>query len=989
MYLKTLGAMTLEGSSFHRPKALLLLAYLTLEGPKPRSYLADLFFMEASDRMNSLSSVVSHFRQKAPGAMEVDNKKVWTSIGCDATELLALTDAKHFEKCLDLYGGAFAVDYRQELSEELEEWVYSTREILAVKARNTFIALGEREASKGNFSQAAALAEKAYRLKEAELEPDDFTRLYTLLYAGGSPLAAEVRKEAESFEIPLEISREKAKAQLSETTEVVHDIPNNLPPAKTSFVGRDGELIEIAQQLAKEDCRLLTLHGMGGIGKSRTALEVAYHQLRQGVFKDGIFFIALDALTSAEMIPSAIAEALDVEMQGLDDVVTQVKTDIGKKKLLLILDNFEHLMAGATLASDLLAVCPELKMIVTTREVLKLEEEWVKDLEGLQYPQSTTMLLEEAQHYEAIRLFSQRAKRAVLEFSPNEDNMATIIEICQLVEGAPLALELAATWVRVMTLEDIAKEIKSNLSFLENQSRNVYERHQSIRAVFEHSWKLLTSKEQDVFRKLSVFVGSFSRQAAAEVAGATLPTLVGLVNKSLLRPMQNGRYSRHFLIYEFSQEKLKETPDEFVQTRQNHANFYLHFLSSQSEAILGAEQKHVLEGLDFEIDNIYAAWSQFFESKDSEQLQQAIHTLGDFLSMKGRAKEGINLFSSALGFVKRSDKSNVLVLASLNERIAFLCREVGNLVRSRDHAEKSLSLLENTPYIVKYGLVLRILAGICRRQGDLVKAKVLYEKELEIYRGENNLLAQGTTLNNLGFLYTQLGQYAEAEICLLESIIIARQFASLGGLVLDLHSLAALYLLMSKPIEAEAALKESLDIAQNIDYVSHIPFLLNELGKAVYQQGKKEEANHYLHDALRQAKNTKNETALLSILTTLAMIKIDLNDLLYVENYLVQALSIGKKLDDKSEISFCLLETSKYFIKQGKIELGLQLATSIANSSVAWKAVRDQAQELLDLNNTVTTFPAFPEIQLPNPSTELEKMIIETLLETPLAVSSS
>jgi predicted ATPase len=995
MKLQTLGGLQLAGTGFTGQKLLLLLAYLAIEGAKPRRYLAELFFMDNKDPLNNLSRALSDLRKIASGIIEADHKRVWTPLECDATELIKSVESQHFETCLTLYQGAFAEDLTMEMGTELEEWVYSTREILAAKARTAFLTLGEAEAGHGNFSQAALLAEKAYKLREAaELEPDDYARLYNLLYAGSSPLAAEVRKEAESFEIPLELSREQAKAHFSEKVEIVYDIPNNLPPAKTSFVGRDQELIEIAQQLAKPECRLLTLHGMGGIGKSRTATEVAYHQLRVArgsspSFADGIFFIALDALSSADMIPSAVAESLDLDMQGLDDVFTQVRAFIGKKKLLLILDNFEHLMAGATLVSDLLAACPDVKIMVTSREVLKLEEEWVKDLEGLQYPPSTGVTLEEAQHYEAIRLFSQRAKRAVLEFSPHEDTIANIIEICQLVEGAPLALELAATWVRVMTLSEIAKEIKSNLSFLENQSRNRTERHQSIRAVFEHSWKLLTPKEQDVFRKLSVFVGSFSRQGAAEVTGATLPVLVSLVDKSLLRVMHNGRYSRHFLIYEFSQEKLKETPDEFTQTRQHHATYYCNFLSSQSEAILGAEQKGVLEQLDFEIDNIYAAWPQFFESKDSEQLRQAINTLGEFLSMKGRAKEGINIFSSALNLVKNHKDSDTVILATLNKRIGTLYREMGNLGRARHYAEKSLSLLENLSYTVERGPILRALAIISRKQGDLLKAKTLYQTELEIYKSENNLRALGLTLNNLGLLCGQMGQYMEAKNCIVESIEIARQLESLGGLVANLDSLATLYLLINKPVEAEVALRESLDIAQNIDYVWYVPFLLNSLSRASHQQGKQEQANHYLHEALRQAKNTKNEAALISILTTFAIIKIDTNDLLQVENYLIRALEIGRTLEDKSEIFFCLLEVVKYLIKQGRIELALHLATFIINTSFAWKAVRDYAQELLALYNSTAKPSAFPDLQFLNPSTELERLVIEILQEVPNAVAST
>ncbi len=990
MYLRTLGGLALEDTSFSRPKPLLLLAYLALEGPKPRRYLADLFFMDAADRMNSLSRAFSDLRKEAPGSIETDPKKAWTTLKCDALELLNLSENKHYEKSLELYKGSFAIDYKLELSEELSEWLYGTREILAAKARNAFLISGEQEASKGNFSQAAFLAEKAYKLREAsELEPDDFGRVYNLLYAGHSPLAAEVKQEAESFEIPLELTREEAKAQF-ETSESIQEIPNNLPLAKTTFVGRDQELIEIAQQLAKPECRLLTLHGMGGIGKSRTAIQVAYDQVQgtRGIlsqvegnplFQDGVYFIALDALTSADMIPSAIAEVLDFEMQGIDDVLTQVQKYIGKKRILLILDNFEHLMDGATLPSTLLSSCPNLKLIVTTREVLKLEEEWVKNLEGLHYPSNTNLALEEAQGYEAIQLFIQRAKRVMLEFSMTEDNMPTIVEICQLVEGAPLALELAAVWVRVMTLEDIVKEIKENLNFLESQSRNGSERHRSIRAVFEHSWKLLSLKEQEVFRKLSVFVGSFAREAAAEVAGATLPVLASLVNKSLLRVMANGRYSRHFLIYEFSQEKLKDTPEELEKAQEKHAVFYLDYLSGQSEAILGAGQKEVLERLEVEIDNIYVAWPKFFEAKNYKLLNLGIDTLSEFLTMKGRAKEGINLFLLTLDIVINQNNSNTLVMATLAKRIGWLYRELGNLIKAQEYAEQSLSLLQNSSYTHELGRILRVLGIIHSEQGNYTRAESLYKDELEIYKSENDLLSLGITLNNLGFLYTQLGQYKEAEVYLLESIRIAKQHSSFGGLVANLDSLATLYLVLQMPTEAELVFRESLEIAQNINYVWYVPLLLNGLAKALYLQGKQELATENLQKALKRAKAIRNKQALLCILTSLAMVKLDSNEFIQVSNYLMQALSISRSIDAKSDLLFCLLEATKYLRRQGNIELSILLAKHIANSPFAWKVTRDAARELqyIDISKK-TGGPSQAKADIVK-SNSLEELIVEIL----------
>jgi predicted ATPase len=982
MYLKTLGGLRLEGSTLHRPKPLLLLTYLALEGPRSRRYISELFYRDTSDPMNNLSRALSHFRGQAPGVIDANNKTIWVNLSCDANDLLNLTSPNHSEKANELYHGAFVMDYNLPLGEELEEWLYATREILANKARQCFLSLAEQELQHSHLDKAATLAEKAYRLNDSVLEHDDFARVYKLLKITHSPLAANLLKEAKELDISLDYALVQIPA-LQDIPLSQIDTPHNLPLTKTSFVGREQELNEIKQKLSQNDCHLLTLHGMGGIGKSRTSIEVAYQHLQQTLFPDGVYFIALDGIRSGSQIPLTISENLYMDMLGNDDVLVQVKNYISEKHMLLILDNFEHLIDAATLPSDLLASCPNLKIIITSREVLNVDEEWVKNLEGLRYP-STVIPLDEALNYEAITLFSQRAKKSKLEFSPTEDNISTIIQICQLVEGVPLALELAATWVRFMTLEDIAQQIKTNLNFLATQSRNAYERHKSIRAVFEHSWQLLNPKEQEVFRKLSVFVGSFNRQAAAEVAGATLPILTSLVNKSLLRVMPSGRYSRHFLIHELSQEKLKDDPEEFAGVQQGHASYYLHFLSSNREDILGVNQQQVLQEMDFETDNIYVAWPHMYMAEDSELLHLAINTLGDFLSMKGRAKEGVELFSSALNFLDSKNSTAILILATLNKVVAWLYRDMGNLVKARSYAERSLSLLENSPYAVELGPVLRTLAIVCMRQADFVTSKTLYERELEIYKCEGNVRALGLTLNNLGFLYIYFGQYEKAEINLLEGVEIARQLETLAGLVDNLDSLATLYLSINNSVKAETAFRESLEIARNIEYLGCIPTLLNGLGRALLQQGKCQEANRILQEGLKLARVNKNEMATMSIFTTLAMSKIETNDFNQVESHLVRAISIGKILDDKSELFVCLLEVSKYLIKQDKLELALYLAQYITSSSFVWKVVRDQADKLLEFyrpkiaSNVLGT-------HLMNPSTELEKLVIEIVSEIPIS----
>jgi predicted ATPase len=873
MYLRTLGGLSLEGSSFQRPKPLLLLAYLALEGPKPRRYLAELFFMDAADQMNSLSRALSYLRQDVPEVIEADNKKVWATVKCDAAELLSLTDSKQFEKCLELYEGGFAEDYDLELNEELEEWLYGTREILAAKARNAFLVLGETEASKGNFSQAALVAEKAYKLREAvELEPDDFARLYNLLYAGNSPLAAEVRKEAESFEIPLELSREEAKAQLSEIIETAHDIPNNLPPPKTSFIGRDQELIEIAQQLSKKDCRLLTLHGMGGIGKSRLAIQAAYDQLKSKQFKDGVYFVTLDALTSAELIPSSIAEALSLELQGQEDTLSQVKRFLGKKHVLLLLDNYEHLMAGATLTSKLLEACPNLKLLVTSRERLNVEEEWVLTLDGLAVPSTTQ--LSEAERFDALNLFVQRAKRAMLEFSLTQENLPHALKICQLVEGSPLGIELAAVWVKTLPVSEISTEIESNLNILETPTKNIPQRHQSIRAAFEHSWKLLSDKEQEVLRKLSVFVGGLRREAASEVAGATLPILASLVDKSLLRVSEIGRYDRHDLIYQFARERLQEDDEEQHSCQKQHAHYY-QSLALEAEPHLkgGDKQDFWLSRLTEEINNISIVIDRAIVQNNAELALSTINSLAEYFVARGLFRQGREYYRRVLSLP--AAKQHPEKFARAFNYSGFLASLEGDYADGKRLLNKSLVQYQKISYNQGIAESLNNLGTIESLQGSYSRAQALHEESLELRRMLGQELAIAESLSNLGNLAHFQGDHIRAQELHNESLNLRRELHDHSGIAISLNNLGSITTKLGDYSRAQTLFEECLNLSQKDERKILLPYVLINLGQVTFLRGNIPiAANYYQHSLkLAQENNQKPQVAasLLGIASIIAL----------------------------------------------------------------------------------------------------------------------
>ncbi len=440
MRLTTLGGLSLEGSGFARVKPLLLLAYLAVEGPQERRHLAELFWPGSRHAMRNLATVLTRLRQGADGAVEADGVRAWTSLDCDARVLLAnLENGEHIQG-LDLYRGRFLDGVFLAWGSELEEWVYQTRECLAGRVREALMVLAEIDASQGRFKGAAGQAESAYLLEGAPApQPQDLERLHALLVAGGGHRAEEVRKEALDLGLTLVVSKTEARDQLrSRHQQEKRFGRSSLPERRTSFVGRDLELSEVRELLMQPDCRLIAVVGPGGIGKTRLALQAAKGQLEEGGFADGVVFVPLEALTAAVSIPAVMADALGLELAGQEDARSVVMRFLEGKRLLLVLDNFEHLLEGTLFIGELIDSCPQLKILITSRERLNLELEWVCEVEGLAFPEDIATL-ERAAYFDAVRLFLQRARRARQRFSLNSETLPAVIRICRLVEGLPLS----------------------------------------------------------------------------------------------------------------------------------------------------------------------------------------------------------------------------------------------------------------------------------------------------------------------------------------------------------------------------------------------------------------------------------------------------------------------------------------------------------------------------------------------------------------------
>ena len=822
MLLRTLGGLRLQASDFHQPKPLLLLAYLALEGPKARRHLWELFWPSATNPANSLRVALRGLKQVLFEDLHLEGERVAVQLQTDAQTLLSALETGDVSNALLHYHGPFldgvelgAVGF------ELEEWVYGTREFLARSVRGALVQLAEEEAAQGRAAAAAAQAERAYTLSGApELEPEEIERLYPLLVVGGSPHAVELRRGAEEVGVTLAPSA-GGRVNTFQTVSSASP-PHNLPTRATPFVGRDLELVEVAGLLARDECRLLTLTGPGGVGKTRLALQAAWEGLQANAFRGGVFFVPLENVASFDLIAPGLAGALRLDPQAQTDALAAATNAIGDRVMLLVLDNFEHLLDGVALVAELLSYCVNLKVLVTSRERLNLENEWVLPVSGL--PVLDAVAVEDALRQDAVQLFIQRAKRASLNFSLTHDNASHVLDICRLVGGSPLGIELAAAWSRMFPPEDIAQEIAKDLDFLTTSSPSLAARHRSVRAAFEHSWRLLGPREREALSGLSVFREGFRREAAGEVVGATIPVLASLVDKSLLRVAQGGRYDRHPLIFRYTEEKLAEV--ERARLQRDHAAYFLGIAEALDKRLWETRDLRELNLLEQEHGNLRAAlnWSLVHDGTVALQLGGA---LGRFWETRGYLSEGRRWLEAAL---KR-------------------CAEAPVAVRAR---------------------ALVALGRLTQLQGEVSGAEVLFVEGLELWRLVGDVPGTAEALNRLGTTMLVKKDYARAQACFREGLELYRASDNREGVAILLNNLGELARYQDDFQGASTFYKASLALPWVESNQRRKAIVLGNLGFVTWHLGDNNRAEAYLKESLTLKFEVRDEIGISYCLAGLA-----------------------------------------------------------------------------------------------------------------------
>lgn len=620
---------------------------------------------------------------------------------------------------------------------------------------------------------------------------------------------------------------------------------SHLPVSPTPLIGREHELSLIPKQLLEPSCRLLTLTGAGGIGKTRLAIEVG-HVLKPR-FADGVYFISLAGVGMTESIPTAIADVLGFGFSGPADLMVQLANFLHEKETLLIFDNMEHLLEGRDLLGRILLETHHVKMIVTSREPMRLQWEWLFEVQGLPLPEENDA--NAVKTNSAIQLFIQRAQQTSQQFSLETENSSAIIRICRMVGGLPLAIELAASWVRVLSAREIAQELEKSLDFLETNKVDVPQRHRSIKTVFDHSWQLLTEKERDLFMKLSVFKGGFTREAAVAVAGASLLLLSSLVDKSLLRHSKNpDRYDLHELVRAYALEKLRINPLEEQLALAKYAEHYAGWIQSLEWEFKSPRQTQTSQIIRFESSNWHGAWHWAIEDHRLDLLRRMIPTLNWYFEVNGYYDEAISAFKAAVDHFRQSGSPVSLKTAGERSAFAFLLDCLGWFEFRKGNMEIAVPLLHESLDIAREQddpEVMYYIHGnwgyLCLFTIEVEEARRLTLESLR-YGQELKLWHQAIPKSVLGIVAYQQENFQEAYQQLNDSLSLWRSVGDPRGLVFTMTYMGMTALAMKDYDAAKSILTESNQIAKaNMDRWAHA-FGLDLLGRASMSEGLHEEA---------------------------------------------------------------------------------------------------------------------------------------------------
>ncbi len=873
-----------------RRKAIALLAYLAVSGRRtPRTALARLLwpdFDEKSGRAEVRRALATLTAALGTGWLEADRETITLVMTPDLQ--IDVVEFRHCLQAADSSEDDVALALRQRAAQlaqadflalftlsdapVFEQWQLLEAEQLRRELTQLLHQLSRQLATRGDPSGALEQAQRWLTLDP--LHEPAHRWIMTLYAANDDP-----RNAMRHYRHCMRILRQELNLPPADETTALYEqiragrfvgslpggsirkLPAHNLPAAPALLGRTMELAELASLLADPEQRLLTLTGPGGIGKSWLALQSAHQQLATHPehWPDGLFWVSLAAVERSEQITFPILDALAIRLEGAASPQTQLIEQLRGRKLLLLLDNLEQLLdasnivAVTELLDEILAQAPGVNVLITSRERVNLVGETVINLLGLPFPAQSD---EPATMYAAVQLFVRSAQRGERNFILAEHQTA-VVRICQLVQGLPLAIDLAASWVRLLSCQEIAEEIEHNLDLLTVSNPNLSPRHRSLRAVFEHSWQLLSAEQQQVLRQLAVFRGSFSREKAAEVADATLHLLASLVDKSLLQTerhaAQRRRYGLHQQVRQFAREKLNEA-NEAEWLHKRHSTAYLRWAEEVEPKLSAGEQGQGLALLQSEQMELHAALQWALGAGEAELAMRLGLALWRFWAMRGYLGEGRQWLEAA---VQLPQPNNPTLLASLYHALGCLAYYASDLAVADRWLTGAVDLFRPLDESARLASSLLRLGMVKQERQDFATAVALHEQATQLYRRLNDENGLYSCLESSASLSYDMGEIERAEALFAESLTLARRLGDQENIATALANLGWIAVLRGDFARGLAYSREGLQHFHEMDHRFGLLFALEGVAGAIAGQ----QARHSV--ALFAATNAVREQSMM------------------------------------------------------------------------------------------------------------------------------
>ncbi|GBD84460.1 putative HTH-type transcriptional regulator/MT0914 [bacterium BMS3Abin02] len=721
----------------------------------------------------------------------------------------------------------------------------------------------------------------------------------------------------------------------------------NLPVPPTSFVGRTEELSEIDRLLANPDCRLLTLLGPGGIGKTRLAIEVA--KRLGSAYPNGAHFVPLAPITSPDRIVPAVAEALRLTIDThTSDLAPkdQLLDFLTNQSALMVMDNFEQVVEGAGLVAEVLGQAPKLRVLVTSRRRLGLQGEWTYEVPSLPYPTNG----EDASTYPAVRLFVERARQADPTFEPTPE-WVDVRRICHLVQGLPLAIELAAAWTPVLACKEIADEIEANLDFLTTTLQDVPARHRSARAVFDWSWNLLPPRLRDIYRQLSVFRGGFDRRAASDVAGATVSDLAELSSRSLVHREGTGRFSLHQMLQQFAAMQLQSDRVVEKEVMTRHARYFARLLEENRERLAGPEVLNALPLLMADMDNIRAATEWVTAHLPEAETVPFLRNLSRLFRVH-HSHEGADTFaeiSETLASGKTKDELahdaayltatvQMSFIGSFTDRYAM---SEERMLELRDAARR-LGLREEEVLSI-YGLG---VSQVFREEWE--SARPTLESAVALARDLEDDIMIGAGLLWLGWVNLENGDPATAEAQFAESLDTFRNRGDIWGTA---YALSKMALIADAKRDYTTALQHHLECFDTFSKLGDIGgqgYTLSRASMSSYALGDYGAAMRYGEESLDRFEQVGHRWGLSGALGRIGYAALGLGDVATARSRFKAGLERASEAGYTNLVLFAVIGLGSVLAAEGSVDEAAEILTFALNHPATPAIYRDIGQPLLD-----------------------------------------